>query len=154
MRLRSLLALVGLVSAAACGSTEPTVATIEQTTFADSLHISLANFTRLASGMYVRDSIVGTGTAVAIGDTISTHYVGYFPSGGVFDKNLSGQTPFGVRVGAGRVIPGFEIGVQGMKVGGKRVMIIPPELAYGSAGAGSIPGYAVILFTVDVTGKP
>jgi FKBP-type peptidyl-prolyl cis-trans isomerase len=135
---------------AACGSTEPTSVPIEQTIFADTLHINLAQYTRLPSGMYVKDVTVGSGAAVAVGQTLNVRYVGQLSNAVVFDDNNPPKLLFAFQLGAGRVIPGWDIGIQGMKVGGRRILIIPPELAYGANGVGKIPPYSVLVFTVDV----
>ena len=151
MRFR-LLALLLCATAAACGdsSTTPRPAVpIEQTTFASSLGVNLAQSTKLPSGMYFRDITLGTGTAFAAGKAVTVHYVGSFANGQVFDANQAPAAPFPFTVGAGRVIPGWEQGVVGMKVGGRRQLIIPPELAYGPDDYGPIPGNSVLVFTVD-----
>ena len=146
-----LAALLGLaVTAAACGSTEPQSVPIEQTKFADTLHVDLARSSRLASGMYVRDSVMGTGAVVAAGQTVSVRYIGYLANGSSFDDNAPPKPLFIFKLGSGAVIPGFDIGLQGMKVGGRRQLIIPPELGYGASGARSIPPYAVLVFIVDM----
>ncbi|MDB4886471.1 MAG: peptidylprolyl isomerase FKBP-type [Gemmatimonadetes bacterium] len=139
-----------LALAAACGSTEPRSVPIEQTLFADTLHVTLSQFTRLPSGMYVKDVTVGTGADVAVGQTLSVRYVGNLANGRQFDANPAPKALFQFKLGAGQVIPGWDIGIQGMKVGGRRMLIIPPELAYGANSVGSIPAYSVLVFTVDV----
>lgn len=150
-RLVALVALVILaMTAAACGSTEPQSVPIEQTKFADTTHVDLARSTKLASGMYVRDTVIGTGAVVSSGQTVSVRYVGFLANGSIFDQNPAPKALFTFKLGGAQVIPGFDIGIQGMKVGGKRQLIIPPELGYGSSGAGSIPPYAVLVFFVDV----
>ena len=139
-----------LVLTAACGSTEPTSVPIEQTIFADTLHITLSQFTRLPSGMYVKDVTTGTGATVAVGQTLNVRYVGQLANGAQFDANPAPKAVFSFKLGAGQVIPGWDIGLQGMQVGGRRMLIIPPELAYGANSVGSIPPYSVLVFTVDV----
>jgi peptidylprolyl isomerase len=149
MRFR-LLAI--LLCAAACGGTStetrPAVP-IEQTTFASSLGVNLAQSTKLPSGMYYRDITVGTGTTLAAGQAVTVHYVGSFANGEVFDSNQAPTAPYPFTLGAGRVIPGWDQGLVGMKVGGRRQLIIPPELAYGPNDYLSIPGNSVLVFTVD-----
>lgn len=154
MRFRLLALCSVLALSAACGITDTAPVTIETTTFADTT-IKLSKFTKLPSGMYVRDSIVGTGKVPASGDSVFVHYVGSLPNGQVFDSNQTPTTPFAFILGSGSVIPGFDIGVQGMHVGGKRQLIIPPELGYGAYSVGPIPAYSVLVFTVDVvSSKP
>jgi FKBP-type peptidyl-prolyl cis-trans isomerase len=144
----ALVAIVLLVSAA-CSSTGPKATPIEETDFADTLHIDLARFTRLPSGMYVRDSIVGTGNTLTRNRSVTVSYVGSLANGYVFDRSNSTRPSITFVLGSGQVIPGWDIGLEGMKVGGKRHLIIPPELAYGSRDNGPIPAYSVLVFTVD-----
>lgn len=139
-------------AAAACGdaSTGPRPAVpIEQTTFASVLGVNLAQSTKLPSGMYYRDITPGTGTTLATGQTVSVHYVGAFANGQVFDANQAPSAPYAFTLGSGRVIPGWDQGLVGMKVGGRRQLIIPPELAYGPNDYRGIPGNSVLVFTVD-----
>lgn len=138
-----------LFAVSACGSTEPQNIPIEQTVFADTLHIDLPTFTKLSSGMYIKDNIIGGGAVFTSQHSVSVRYSGYLANGSLFDSNVNRTTPFTFTLGAGQVIPGWDIGLQGMKVGGRRTLIIPPELAYGYAGNGPIPPYAVLVFTVD-----
>lgn len=94
---------------------------------------------------------VGTSSAsVAAGDTILVHYIGGFLDGKVFDSSYERNQPFTLQVGAGQVIPGFERGVVGMKVGGKRKILIPSDLAYGPQGAGPIPPNTPLIFEVEL----
>jgi peptidylprolyl isomerase len=122
---------------------------IEQTTFASSLGVNLAQSTKLPSGLYYRDITVGTGTTLAAGQAVTVHYVGSFANGETFDSNQAPTAPFPFTLGAGRVIPGWDQGLVGMKVGGRRQLIIPPELAYGPYDYHTIPGNSVLVFTVD-----
>jgi peptidylprolyl isomerase len=140
--------IVALAFAAGCNSS-PTSVPIEQTTFDPSLGVNLAQSTKLPSGLYHRDIIAGTGTTLAAGQAVTVHYVGAFANGQVFDSNQAPSTPFPFTLGAGRVIPGWDQGLVGMKVGGRRQLIIPPELAYGPNDYGPIPGNSVLVFTVD-----
>jgi len=149
MRFRLLTTLVAAALAAGCGSDSPTAVSIEQTTFASSLGVNLAASTKLPSGLYYRDLTVGTGTTLASGQTVGMRYVGSFANGEVFDSNPEPKPIFSFRLGAGQVIKGWDLGLVGMKVGGRRQLIIPPELAYGSNDYGPIPGNSVLVFTVD-----
>jgi FKBP-type peptidyl-prolyl cis-trans isomerase len=76
-------------------------------------------------------------------------YVGSFADGKVFDSNPAPKPVFSFRLGSGQVIPGWDEGLVGMKVGGKRQLVIPPQLAYGPNDYGPIPGNSVLVFTVD-----
>ncbi|MAF59787.1 MAG: FKBP-type peptidyl-prolyl cis-trans isomerase [Candidatus Pacebacteria bacterium] len=87
-----------------------------------------------ASNLAARDLVVGEGAEAVSGKVITVHYVGTLDSGQVFDSSVARGTPFTFTLGVGQVIQGWELGVRGMKVGGKRTLIIPPELAYGAIG--------------------
>jgi rhodanese-related sulfurtransferase len=104
------------------------------------------------------DVEVGVGTEVVRYAKVKVHYTGWLMDGTKFDSSLDRGRPFEFQVGAGRVIPGWEMGVLGMKVGGKRELIIPPELAYGRTGAGNtIPPDSTLKFEIellDVTPPP
>ena len=148
---RRSLILAAAVGLAACSGTDNTEApTIEATTFAANLGVDLAASTKLSSGMYIRDMTVGTGAAVANGQQLSMRYTGWLANGSQFDSNVNGS-PFGFRLGAGTVIEGWDLGIVGMKVGGRRQLIIPSSLGYGTHGAPpDIPPNAVLVFIVDV----
>ena len=93
----------------------------------------------------------GKGKEVKKGDTISVHYTGTLTSGKKFDSSVDRGKPFEVTIGTGQVIKGWDEGIPGMKEGGKRKLILPPELAYGEKGAGSvIPPNATLIFEVEV----
>jgi len=96
------------------------------------------------------DIVVGSGAPAAAGDNLTVHYIGTLENGQVFDNSYARGEPFTFVLGAGRVIRGWDLGVVGMRVGGKRRLIIPPELAYGSQGSGSIPPNATLNFEVEL----
>lgn len=100
----------------------------------------------------VQDRIVGTGAEATPGKTVSVHYVGVLEDGTQFDSSVARGTPFSFRLGAGEVIAGWDQGVAGMKVGGRRILIIPPELGYGSQARGPIPANATLIFEVELLG--
>jgi peptidylprolyl isomerase len=107
------------------------------------------------SGLKYIDHKVGTGTEATKGDTVDVHYTGWLYENGKrgkkFDSSLDRGQPYKFELGAGRVIRGWDEGVAGMKVGGKRELIIPPDLAYGSQGAaGVIPPGATLDFEVEL----
>jgi FKBP-type peptidyl-prolyl cis-trans isomerase FkpA len=108
-----------------------------------------------ASGLQFEDVIVGTGEAAEPGLNVSVHYTGWLyengQAGRKFDSSKDRGDPFEFPLGAGRVIRGWDEGVAGMKVGGTRRLIIPPELGYGARGAGGvIPPNATLLFEVEL----
>lgn len=98
----------------------------------------------------VEDIKVGTGSEVKSGDTVVINYVGTLPDGTKFDSSYDRGQPFETQIGVGRVIKGWDIGVMGMKVGGKRKLTIPPELGYGSQPAGSIPPNSTLIFELEL----
>jgi peptidylprolyl isomerase len=109
------------------------------------------NMVVTASGLQYQDLVVGSGPEAKSGNTVSVHYTGWLADGTKFDSSLDRGTPFEFTLGAGQVIKGWDEGVVGMKVGGKRQLIIPPQLAYGSSGAGStIPPNATLTFEVQL----
>jgi FKBP-type peptidyl-prolyl cis-trans isomerase len=93
----------------------------------------------------------GTGTGAKVGDTITVHYTGTLTSGQKFDSSLDGGQPFSFKLGGGLVIQGWDKGLVGMKIGEKRRLVIPPNLAYGDRGAGgTIPPGATLIFEVEM----
>ncbi|MDB4880302.1 MAG: FKBP-type peptidyl-prolyl cis-trans isomerase [Gemmatimonadetes bacterium] len=150
---RLLRHLVAVVLLAACGDRTPGPAVpIESTTFAPSLGVDLAASRRTPSGMYVRDLGEGSGTPLAAGQTVEMRYVGSFASGKVFDSNPAPKPTFKFKLGGGQVIAGWDEGLVGMKVGGRRQLVIPASLAYGPDDYGPIPGNSVLVFTVEAIG--
>jgi FKBP-type peptidyl-prolyl cis-trans isomerase len=103
------------------------------------------------SGLKYQELKEGSGPAAKDGDTVDVHYTGWLKDGTKFDSSHDRGQPFSFKLGAGRVIKGWDEGVQGIKVGGKRKLIIPPELAYGKRGAGGvIPPDAELTFEVEL----
>ena len=149
--LRSIAILTGLTLGACSSSDTSTPPDIATTTFAPALQVDLAASTKLPSGVYYRDIVVGTGTVVASGQQLSVSYTGWFPSGGQFDSNAN-TNPYSFRLGTHAVIDGWDNGLPGMKVGGRRQLIIPPSQGYGAAGTQGIPGNSILVFNVDVLG--
>jgi FKBP-type peptidyl-prolyl cis-trans isomerase len=108
--------------------------------------------TKTSSGLQYWDIKVGTGAEAQKGQKVTVHYTGWLTSGKKFDSSVGGK-PFPFRIGAGDVIKGWDEGVAGMKVGGKRQLRIPPDLAYGAKGyPGVIPPYATLVFDVQLVG--
>ena len=103
------------------------------------------------SGLQYWDIKVGTGATAAAGKTVKVHYTGWLTDGKKFDSSVDRGQPFAFSLGAGQVIKGWDEGVAGMKVGGKRQLRIPPELGYGARGAGNvIPPNATLIFDVEL----
>lgn len=105
----------------------------------------------------VTDTLVGTGTTAAKNNLVTVHYTGWLYDvkatnlhGTKFDSSIDRGTPFAFTLGVGAVIKGWDQGVEGMKVGGKRTLIIPSSLGYGASGQGSIPGNAALVFDVEL----
>ena len=103
------------------------------------------------SGLQYEDLVEGTGAQAKSGDNVQVHYTGWLTDGTKFDSSLDRRSPFSFKLGKGMVIKGWDEGVAGMKIGGKRKLQIPAELGYGSRGAGSvIPPNAVLVFEVEL----
>lgn len=98
----------------------------------------------------IEDIKVGEGKEVTGGDYISIHYLGTLENGTKFDSSYDRGEPFETRIGVGEVIEGWDMGVVGMKVGGKRKLTIPSELAYGDREIGSIPANSTLIFEVEL----
>jgi FKBP-type peptidyl-prolyl cis-trans isomerase len=99
------------------------------------------------------DMVVGTGAEATSGQKVTVHYTGWLTNGTKFDSSKDRSDPFVFNLGKGQVIKGWDEGVQGMKVGGKRKLTIPPAMGYGSRGAGGvIPPNATLVFEVELLG--
>jgi len=134
--LKRFIVLSALLTLAACGGDSTTGPTDSGTVTTEEL-------------------VVGTGATAVAGNTVTVHYIGMFTNGTKFDSSYDRGQPIQLRLGAGQVIPGFEQGIVGMKVGGKRRITIPPSLAYGSAGRPpTIPGNSTLVFDVDLVSIP
>ncbi|MDE2980320.1 MAG: FKBP-type peptidyl-prolyl cis-trans isomerase [Gemmatimonadota bacterium] len=137
--------LIAVTAPMACGDDMTGPESIERAQFAASLGINLAAFTRTSSGLYYEDIAPGSGEPAASGQSVRVAYTGWLTNGTQFD---SGE--FAFLLGAGQVVPGFDEGVQGMRVGGIRRIIIPPELGYGNRGSGPVPPNAIMIFRIEV----
>jgi peptidylprolyl isomerase len=124
-------------------NTQPSTQTMDNT--------NTSQPTNQSAQLHVEVLREGTGTIAENGKTVSVHYKGTLQDGKVFDSSYDRNTPFEFILGGGQVIPGWELGVLGMKVGEKRKLIIPPDLAYGKDGfPGVIPENATLTFEVEL----
>ena len=107
-----------------------------------------------ASGLVIEEITIGSGAEASAGHEVTVHYTGWLTNGEKFDSSKDRDDPFVFPLGAGRVIRGWDEGVQGMKIGGKRKLTIPPDLGYGARGAGGvIPPNATLVFEVELLAK-
>jgi FKBP-type peptidyl-prolyl cis-trans isomerase len=138
-------------TAATAPAAPPPDLTRVDTTFAPTLHVSLGSMERRPSGLYVRDLKRGTGTTAASGRGVVVQYVGSLPDGTVFDDSRKRGKPARFILGDSVVIGGWDQGIVGMKVGGRRQLIVPPALGYGLAGKpGAIPSAATLVFDMEL----
>ena len=107
----------------------------------------------MAAKLQIEDVVVGTGAEAVKGKLVSVHYTGWLTDGKKFDSSKDRGQPFRFPLGRGQVIEGWDQGVQGMKVGGKRRLVIPPDLAYGATGVPpQIPPNSTLVFEVELLG--
>jgi FKBP-type peptidyl-prolyl cis-trans isomerase len=108
--------------------------------------------TTAGAGLKMTDVTPGTGEVASYGQTVKVHYTGWLTDGTKFDSSVDRGEPFEFTLGAGQVIKGWDKGVMGMKVGGKRHLTIPPELAYGDKAMGQIPANSTLIFDIELLG--
>ena len=114
-------------------------------------HAAEEAMVKTSSGLQYADLVVGKGREAHAGEKATVHYTGTLVDGTKFDSSKDRNQPFSFKLGAGRVIKGWDEGVEGMKIGGTRKLVIPPELGYGARGAGStIPPNATLIFEVEL----
>ena len=148
---RAALALVALSLAACAKERPPMNPDPAQNTYAPALDVALERFAKRPSGLYVRDDKVGTGALAEAGRTVDVHYTGWLTDGTQFDSSRDGDPPISFGLGRGEVIQGWDEGLQGMRVGGQRTLVIPAQLGYGTRGAGGdIPPNSVLVFKVEL----
>lgn len=142
-----LLLLLAAVAIPACSQKEPAKPAATEKTETK----AAAGAVTTPSGLSYTDLKVGTGAAPTSGKGVIVHYTGTLENGTKFDSSLDRGQPFVFRIGAGEVIPGWDEGVMSMKVGGKRKLVVPPQLGYGANGAGGvIPPNATLIFEVEL----
>ena len=135
------------IAFAACGHQD------KAGSFSADLGVDTAKMTKAPAGFWYTDVVVGQGDAAEPGRTVRVHYTGWLPDGKKFDSSRDRGEPFAFTLGAGQVITGWDEGVQGMKVGGRRKLVLPPQMAYGDGGAPpDIPPGATLVFDVEVLG--
>ena len=146
-RLLTGLTLIGL--AGCSGKVERNVP--DQHGFNASLGVDTTAMKKTPSGLRYQDLAAGDGAVATAGKTVTVHYTGWLPNGEKFDSSRDRNEPFSFTLGAGQVIAGWDEGVAGMKVGGRRKLVIPPDLGYGTAGAPpDIPPGATLVFDVEL----
>ena len=115
-------------------------------------HVAEDGMTTTPSGLQYRDEAVGDGPEAKAGQNVSVHYTGTLQDGSKFDSSRDRGQPLNFTLGVGQVIKGWDEGVQGMRVGGRRQLVIPPELGYGARGIGPIPPNSTLHFDVELMG--
>ena len=146
---RILIPLVYVVLAGCGGQAEDRGAATSG--FSASLGVDTTALTRTPSGLRYQELAKGEGKEAAAGKVVLVHYTGWLPNGEKFDSSRDRGEPFSFTLGAGQVIAGWDEGVAGMKVGGRRKLVIPPDLGYGTAGAPpDIPPGATLVFDVEL----
>jgi FKBP-type peptidyl-prolyl cis-trans isomerase len=121
--------------------------------FSAELGVDTTKMTKAPSGLWYTDVTSGQGAEAEPGRTVRVHYTGWLPNGKKFDSSRDRGEPFAFTLGAGQVITGWDEGVKGMKVGGRRKLVLPPSMAYGDAGAPpDIPPGSTLVFDVEVLG--
>jgi hypothetical protein len=141
-------ALLTLALLAGCGD-DPTAVDVRNVTFAPELGIDLGAMTRTPEGLYFLDVEPGAGTPAEPGRRLDVYYQGWLPNGTRFDARRPPADPFSFVLGAGMVIDGWDLGVEGMRPGGVRLLVIPPSLGYGDTPNGPIPANSVLVFEVE-----
>ncbi len=120
--------------------------------FSPKLGVDEAKLTKTASGLQYQDLAAGSGTEAKAGKEVTVHYTGWLTNGTKFDSSKDSNAPFVFNLGAGHVIKGWDEGVAGMKVGGKRKLVIPANLGYGSRAIDVIPANSILVFDVELLG--
>jgi len=151
--------LAGAALMVACTEAPPPTPAVSgdpaQLSYAPALNVKLDSAELRPSGLYVHDVVVGTGPVADSMSTAEVHYTGWLADGTKFDSSRDRQEPFRFTVGIGQVIGGWDEGVRGMRVGGKRQLVVPPKLGYGDIGSAPvIPRMATLVFDVELVALP
>ncbi len=154
----TLVALLAVVAiqlssgrAAVAAGTSNAESMFGNTIVAEKIDLASPDFVTTPSGLKYRDIQVGTGATPTAGQTVNVHYTGTLTDGTKFDSSRDRSRPFSFKLGVGQVIKGWDEGLSTMKVGGRRLLVIPPELGYGARGAGGvIPPNATLVFDVEL----
>lgn len=145
-----LVALILLPTLGACDLNDfRRVPIVSGNDFASELNVNLDDMKETASGLRYQDLETGTGPEARPGTSVAVHYTGWLTDGREFDSSVGGE-PLTFPLGARAVIDGWEEGVAGMRVGGKRKLVIPPALGYGAQRNGPIPANATLVFDVEL----
>jgi len=151
--MRKLLLLSAALVLCSCGSPAAPDARWEdpeKIQFAASLGVDLTQMTKNPSGLFWQDLVVGVGSTAGVGDSVTVHYKGWLPDGTMFDTSYDeSNQPIGFFLAEGLVIKGWDEGLLGMRVGGRRRLVIPPSLAYPN-GRGPIPPLTTLVFEVQL----
>lgn len=172
MRYRTLMSMAAIAGLVACGGgdeAQPATSDAAETAaeapgamaaemetvateYAPSLGVDLSAMKKMDGGLYYQDLEEGSGETAKAGDHVVTNYTGWLPNGTKFDASYDRGEPLDFTLGAGQMIRGWDVGVVGMKVGGKRRLVIPPGLSYGKQGRGPIPPMSTLVFDIELVG--
>ena len=144
------LAASAAIALGACSDLVVPIEDAATTTYAPTLDVDLGASRRTASGLYIEDVITGSGAVADSGRTLSVYYAGWLTNGRQFDSNRGATTPFQFQLGVSPIIRGWTEGLAGMRVGGRRRLVIPPALAYGTTSQARIPAGSVLVFEIDL----
>jgi FKBP-type peptidyl-prolyl cis-trans isomerase len=147
-------AALAIAALAACRDVTVPLEDPAATSYAPSLNVNLSapGVVRTASGLYYQDVAVGSGEVADSGKTIRVYYAGWLTNGRQFDGNRDDARPRDFVLGVGALIRGWDEGLRGMRVGGRRRLIVPPALGYGARTSGQIPAGSVLVFEIDLIG--
>lgn len=147
-----LIAPIAFVALTGCRGDSTAPVLVENTIFAEALGVDLSAMTRTGTGLYYQDLETGDGAIAQTGQRVTVHYNAWLSDGRKIDSSIDRNTPFSFDLGARSVILGWEQGVPGMRVGGRRRLIVPPSLGYGAQPYGGIPGNSVLVFDIELLG--